>query len=458
MYANISSKMCSKRLALTLLSLILIMHLAACASAGGKMHSQDGHTLVYANLSPSGPDREAIDEFNKTHTDVQIEVRDYCDENGEPNRTRLLAEVLSGNGPDIIDMGTGPDAGSTLLPYRQMAQKGYLEDLWPYIESDPELGREAVVEAPLKAAEVGGGLYIAFSSVNINTLIGAERVVGDRTSWSAAELREVFASMPEGSTVLEYFIDKRTALFYLSYMVLDDYINWETSQCSFDCAEFRSMLEFINDFFPVEFNLDSEDINAAAYERWTEGLQMLQYAKVSSLAEIQYYDYLFGGRTAFIGYPVEDGSVGSSFHIMSKSLAISSACQNKAAAWDFIRRMFLPQYSEASIRNLDTGYDLIHINRADYRLLKDIDLSDSPRARIRRHPDGSVYEYRSATAEESRCYDDFINSIDKIDLSDQAIFEIVQESCGPYFAGDKTLDETVALIQNRVTLYVNEQK
>ena len=32
------------------------------------------------------------------------------------------------------------------MPYRQLAQKGYLEDLWPYIENDPELGRGAVME------------------------------------------------------------------------------------------------------------------------------------------------------------------------------------------------------------------------------------------------------------------------------------------------------------------------
>ena len=53
-----------------------------------------------------------------------------------------------------------------------MVQKGYLEDLWPYIENDPDLGREAVLEAPLKAAEVNGGLYMLFERVEIFTLIG----------------------------------------------------------------------------------------------------------------------------------------------------------------------------------------------------------------------------------------------------------------------------------------------
>ena len=53
-----------------------------------------------------------------------------------------------------------------------MALRGYLEDLWPYIENDPDLGREGVMEAPLKAAEVDGKLYTVFESVCINTLVG----------------------------------------------------------------------------------------------------------------------------------------------------------------------------------------------------------------------------------------------------------------------------------------------
>ena len=32
------------------------------------------------------------------------------------------------------------------------------------------------------------------------------------------------------------------------------------------------------------------------------------------------------------------------------------------------------------------------------------------------------------------------------------------EAAGPYFAGDKTLDETVRLIQSRAELYVNENR
>ena len=35
---------------------------------------------------------------------------------------------------------------------------------------------------------------------------------------------------------------------------------------------------------------------------------------------------------------------------------------------------------------------------------------------------------------------------------------IVCETLGPYFAGDKTMDQAIDLLQNRVQLYLNEAK
>lgn len=43
-----------------------------------------------------------------------------------------------------------------------------------------------------------------------------------------------------------------------------------------------------------------------------------------------------GGRCAFIGYPVEDGSTGSFFQLAGQCIAMSAACENKEAAWEFM--------------------------------------------------------------------------------------------------------------------------
>ena len=436
-----------------LLLLLSVVALSACAP-GGETRDWDENTLIYANLSESGPDREAIDEFNRTHEDVQIEVRDYLTAEGKGDKTRLFTEIATGKIPDIIDLGRNVDASTTLLPYQRMARGGYLEDLWPWIENDAELGREALLEPPLKAAEVDGGLYIAFSAVMINTLAGAEHIVGDRTSWTLADLQEAFTSMPPDSTVLSYTFDRKSAFVYIACMCLDDYVDWETGQCSFDCEGFRKLVEFVASFpeqsiFEQIDTTDFEAVMAVNRECWEQlysGRQMLEQTMIGRLEDVQYLDSKFDGKASFVGYPVEDGSIGSCFYISGKRLAMSSTCRNKEAAWEFLRRLFLPGGSAQSV-------DPIPVNRSDYELSKKCGISKTISNGFT--PD---YVIRAATAEETQRYEDLLNSITKIELCDKSVFDIVWECCSSYFAGDRTLDETVRMIENRVGLYVNENR
>ena len=64
-----------------------------------------------------------------------------------------------------------------------------------------------------------------------------------------------------------------------------------------------------------------------------------------------------------------------------------------------------------------------------------------------------------ATTQEQ--YDRFMalyNAIDSISNYDENIYKIVNEVAGGYFNGDKTVQDTAKQIQDRVTLYVNEQR
>ena len=64
---------------------------------------------------------------------------------------------------------------------------------------------------------------------------------------------------------------------------------------------------------------------------------------------IQLLDALYGldGKAALVGYPVEDDAPGSSFYIYdNRKLCMSSTCQDKEAAWEFLRETLLPKYEE----------------------------------------------------------------------------------------------------------------
>ena len=282
-----------KRWAFLLLGLLAALALSACGEERS-VPEEEENVLIYAALNPVSRElTRSIKKFNEDHPDARIEIRDYSDEGG---RDRLQIELVLGQVPDIMELrcygkagedlegyyqvhhpgsDTGPEDGY-FMPYRQMAQRGYLEDLWPYIENDPDLGREAVLEAPLKAAEVNGGLYMLFERVEIFTLIGRASVVGDRYSWTLEDMMEVYAVMPEGSVIMRHDMTRQQVFYNLLCNSLEGFVNRETGECTFDSEGFRDLVGFL-ETLPDE--VDYEKPQEAEYEVMRQiknGTQMLE--------------------------------------------------------------------------------------------------------------------------------------------------------------------------------------
>ena len=158
---------------------------------------KDKVTLTYATQYLGYDERSKIIDFNKSSDKYRIEIKDYSEfntaEDYKAGLTKLNTEIAAGNVPDILNVSG--------LPIQQYGAKGLLEDLWPYIDNDPDLGRDAIMENVFKAAEQDGKLYQVFSTFSIQTVVGATKVVGDRMSWTLDDLQAALATMPEGCTI-----------------------------------------------------------------------------------------------------------------------------------------------------------------------------------------------------------------------------------------------------------------
>ena len=141
-------------------------------------------------------------------------------------------------------------------------------------------------------------------------------------------------------------------------MNLDNFVNWDDGTCSFDSENLISLLEFCNTS-PLEYDYNNEEYVDDA-TRVQNGQQMLMDLYLSDLADMQLYKAIFNGDFSFIGYPMEDGSVGSSFNIGS-GMAMSTTCKDKEGAWSFMRELLLPQSDEEDWRG---GY-LVFVNKQD---------------------------------------------------------------------------------------------
>ena len=438
----------------------------ACSAGGQKavLEADPGvTTLIYAQLSANGVNQEVLNKFNLEHKgEVQIEVRDYTklSEGGKQGVDLLMTEITAGRGPDIIELGTSGETSQ--LSYRRLAEQGYLEDLWPYIEEDPGLGRgengllKGVLEAPLQAAKINGGLYAIFEKVQLHTLVGAKSVVGDHPGWTPEELLNIFAAMPDGSVILEDYHNwkdpsvKQRFFTSLLYGFSDLFIDWEEGKCFFDGDRFRSLLE-LTSCLPDQHDLERVCANqleaqSEHFNRLRDGVVMLEDAGFGHWGEWRTrYDWFFG-ESSYVGYPVDDGSSGSYFEPVGIKLAMSSTCRNKEAAWLYMRQMYY------SLGKYGQGID---VGKMLYRRELRAAMTDLCYTRI----GTEIVQFPPLTRKEHARIQELCDSTARSSLLvDQELVDLVMEAAGPYFAGDKTLDETVQLIQNRAALYVNEQK
>ena len=429
--------------------------------------------LTYATMYLSQDERNRIVDFNRSGTPYRIEVRDYSEysteEDYQAGIKKLNTEILAGKAPDIINTDS--------LPIRQYGAKGILEDLWPFIENDQDIGgREGLMDRVFTAAEQDGKLYQIFDAFSIATVTGSPSVVGDRTSWTLQDLQDALSKMPEGCAVFNEYNTKSNMLTLVMSMNLDSFLNWDTGECRFDSEEFKALLAFC-DNFPLEY--DWESSQSGDYDeptRIAEGRQMLVTEHISDFKSIQMQKAIFGGDIAYIGFPVEDGGVGSSFSVNS-GLAMSASCADKEGAWTYMRQLLLPRYAGNENASHWGGHSGFPSNKADFQWMAEQSMipdgykTDEDGNQILDEDGNPIEESHSswginnftisiyATKQEE--YDqimDLYNQVDRMSGSDNNVYDIVTEVSGSYFAGDRSLDDAAALIQNKVTTYVNESR
>lgn len=432
---------------------------------------EDRTVLTYATMYLSYDMRERIIEFNKSQTACRIEIQDYSEFNTNDDYnaglTKLNTEIIAGKVPDILDTNG--------LPIHQYGGKGLLEDLWPYIEADEELGgREGVMQEVLRAAEQEGALYRLFNSFTIRTAVGAADIVGDKMSWSLADMNEALQKMPEGCSLFSEGDTKESMLYSVMAMQLGNFVDFTTGECSFDSEEFIALLEFCNTF-PLKYDWNSVDWDE--YEddmtRISNGRQLLSMETLYDFQYIQIQQFIFGGDVTYVGYPREDGGIGSSF-VVEEGLAMSTTCKDKEAAWSFLREMIMPQSDPDREYFYFNGWGF-PVNKQDFDRLAQqymtpqymLDENGEPMLDENGEPiemsqggigwgDGMMMELYATTEEQYEQIMELYRSIDSVYTYDEQVYAIVSNVALRYFNDDLTVEEAADQIQSRVKIYVNE--
>ena len=391
--------------------------------------------LTLASVSDKSYLRECVSKFNRTSNTCRIVYKPYYTQTVDfspggyqQGMTRLLTELSAGKLPDILYVDS--------LPVLQFGGMGMLEDLWPYIENDPELGRTAVMEHVLECAEQNDELYMIFNTFGINTVVGSKAVVGDRTSWTLDDLRVALATMPEGCAIFSPYSTKLETLKNILYADLGSYVEWESGACSFDGEEFKDILSFCNEM----------EAEQGGWAQWytlvPEGQEMLLDNVLRNFIRIQEHEAIFGGEISYVGYPRSDGECGSSFNV-DNPIAMTTSCKDKEGAWSFMRQFLLPQeLPRDTLGDIFVSNAAFPVNRKSFETLLDESMKlNSSNGEEDRPPKGTVFDgsegtlfdltYTPTTQAQYDQIMELYNAVTTVYTEDNALWEIISEQVQP---------------------------
>ena len=419
-------------------------------------------TVAQLEYSPDYQLTNRMVRFNRTHDNVRLEYLDYSQYNTENDFsagiTKFNTEVMAGNLPDIIP--------TNQIAYRQIASKGLLEDLYPYLDKDPELKREDFFPNLLSALEVNGGLYQVVSGFSVETLCGAASIVGDTPGWTYDDFNAALEKMPEGCTPLEPYVTRDQVMSSLLYADMDSFVDWTTGKVNFESDNFKQLLQFVKQF-PAEYNWDEHDNSESTQDLLRQGRQMLTQTYLYGLDSILWNGANFGGQATYIGWPTSSG-VGSIMRF-ENGFAMSRNCADKDAAWEFFRSM-LTESGQTNQYNIPSNRNVFNKQLEDFmtpRYRKDADgniLLDENGEKIEESRGGWIddngveHNIYAMTQEQADEVLTIIETCTKVASYDTSIYDIVNEQAQAFFADQKSVDEVARLIQSKANIYVNEQR
>jgi ABC-type glycerol-3-phosphate transport system substrate-binding protein len=410
--------------------------------------------------------RDVIAQFNRTSRTHRIELIDYFDYvslndfYGEMQRAidRLLLDITLGRAPDILFV--------TDLPFYDLAAKGVFVDLYTFIDADPDISRDDLVESVFKAHEVNGGLYSIFDSFGLWTFSGLTSVVGDTPGWTMGDLKALIDENPQADLPFGRFKSKAAFLHFMINMISDDFIDFDKGTAHFDGGDFADLLVMADSIDTP----GSEMLKTHAYNDtiWTGFInfednmeiksskrQLIQAEGVFSFpffpSAIEQYS---GEDYIFIGFPTESRIISrlavnaqntQPFIRRTLDFAITSTSNDKEGAWDFIRMVLTPEHQHRlnTIEESGSGFPTIQIA-----------LDDAISLAVNRK-DFNRWDWISTEDADKLVH--LIENIQGMVFISEALWGIVIESAIDYWNGQKSLEDTVHIIQNRASIYAAER-
>lgn len=435
-----------KRVYMMLIASLSIIFLAACGSSESKeaRKTKDGKTIVeVSTLGDTESLKQAKKLYEEKNPKIEIQIKDYASEmrtktdetSVEKMISKVNTELLSGKGADVIVLDS--------LPEGKYVQKGLLTNLSEMIEQDQAFDKNQYFTNVLDNSKINGGIYGIPIYFWLSGLLGDDTAiqqsgvnVNDK-EWTWSEFTSIGKELANKGTH-KYVIGNTPPEQMLQLLVQDHYaelVDAANGKAKFQSDLFIGMLKGVKKMY---------DEKIATADSVTLGES---YFVPVTIFEIE--DYFTTGSTLGL----QGAKMYQKPHIAGQkegipftpytTVGINAKSSVKKEAWDFIKFLMSDEGKKINNRNM------FPINKVVYeKHMKEL----KEKGEIE-HPNGSVI---NITENDIQALEQMVAGANIQSKADTKIESIIAEESKSYFGGQKSAKDVAALIQNRVTTYINE--
>ena len=387
-----------------------------------------------------------INSYNENHPDVKIEVINYLDNYSDPSEAlkQIMIEISAGKGPDMINFG------SQYSPLG--ASSGMLADLYTFMQDDESFVRQEFFYNILASFEVGDSLYVLVPNYRIDSYATVNSSLSGLDRMNMAQLIDAYHLLDDES-ILFPGETKKAVFGMLCYGNLENYVDWDTGACHFNSDSFKSILRFSNQF-PLSLTMAND---FSAKEIFAEGRALLYPVSIDNVYGTATTRTLYGQTPTYIGYPFDSGN-GNLAAVVDTAIGISSTSTNKAEAWEFLKSLLDSEFQNSIEKGLPLRISSLEQKLEDAKKVE-FDSNDEKKVKEQLIFDGeepvNIYEISNEDAETLKA---IIYNIECSMTTDSNLYSIVLEEADYLFNDDRNVDDVANIIQNRASIYINENK
>lgn len=391
--------------------------------------------------------KRQINRFNQENDTYYIVIEEIGESDGtreeeyanalEDYSRRVGVQVAAGKGPDIL-VGNEIFNGNVL----DMMEKGILEDLRPFMEKSG-IREEDYFPLVFNAWTRGEEIYGICPEAILEVQEGNKDIIGENirdTVENLLKLQEkaAYRKKADCREMLRMFLEGSETIWGM--------VDWEAGTCDFEEEFFKDILEVCQ-----KYGYISE--NQVPYI--TDDVPLFDFYWTASSSELEERGRTLAGGVFDDGYHAKV--------VYAEPIAINSGSAQKEGAWEFLCFLLGDEAQESVIyfplkRDTFKKWENKQLKRvSDVRNLSvyrtNLLTGENEDVRKYTEKDRELIE-----TEKLSYFEKMVEEARHLPIRSVPVVNIICQEAEDYFNGNKSAEEVIKVIENRVSLYLNEKK